>query len=70
LDRVEDIEAAIDRLPPDEFRRIAQWFGERDQQEWDRQLDLDSTSGKLDFLFAEAESESKKGLLRDWPQEK
>jgi hypothetical protein len=31
------------------------------------QLDSDSSAGKLDFLFDEAESESAKGLLREWP---
>ena len=67
MDRVEEIEAAIETLPPEEFRRIAQWFRERDQDQWDEQLDCDSASGKLDFLFEEAENESKKGLLREWP---
>jgi hypothetical protein len=31
MDRVEEIEAAIASLPPEEFRRIAQWFYEREQ---------------------------------------
>jgi len=70
VDRVEEIEAAIERLPPDEFQRIAQWFRERDQQPWDKQLDQDAVSGKLDFLFEEAEHESNQGLLRKWPQDK
>lgn len=60
MDRVEEIEAAIDGLPPEDFRRIAQWFRQRDQAHWDRQLDTDSSTGKLDFLFEEAESESSK----------
>lgn len=67
MDRVEEIEAAIDGLPPEEFRRIAQWFRERDQALWNAQLDADSQSHKLDFLFDEAEAESSQGLLRDWP---
>jgi hypothetical protein len=67
MDRVEEIEAAIDSLPPEEFRRIAKWFRDREQRLWDEQLDCDSVSGKLDSLFQEAESESKKQLLREWP---
>jgi hypothetical protein len=67
MDRVEEIEAAIDSLPPEEFRRIAKWFRDREQGLWDEQLDRDSVSGKLDSLFQEAESESKKQLLREWP---
>jgi len=67
MDRVGEIEAAIDRLSPEEFRRIAIWLRERDQQQWDEQLDRDSASGRLDFLFEEAEGESEKGPLREWP---
>jgi hypothetical protein len=67
MSRVEEIEAAIEGLPPEEYRRIAQWFRVREQMRWDEQMDADSSAGKLDFLFEEAESESAKGLLREWP---
>jgi len=67
MSRVEEIEAAIDGLPPEEYRRIAQWFRGREQGQWDEQMDADSSAGKLDFLFDEAEIESNKGLLREWP---
>ena len=70
MDRVEEIEAAIASLPPEEFRRIAEWFYEREQSLWDEQLDSDSASGKLDVLFEEAERESAQGLLREWPPAK
>jgi len=62
MDQVEEIEAAIERLPPDEFRRIARWLLERDQKRWDDQFDADSAAGKLDFLFEET--------ARDWPPPK
>ena len=70
MDRVEEIEAAIDGLPPEEYRRIVRWFHVREQERWDEQMDRDSSTGKLDFLFEEAESESAKGLLREWPPRK
>jgi hypothetical protein len=44
--------------------RESQW------EQWNEQLDRDSVSGKLDFLFDEAEDESKRGLLREWPPAK
>lgn len=70
MSRVEEIEAAIDGLPPEEYRRIVQWFRAREEKRWDDQMDSDSSAGKLDLLFDEAESESAKGLLREWsPQE-
>jgi hypothetical protein len=70
MDRVEEIEAAINSLAPDDYRRIAEWFRGLDQARWDKQLDLDSSTGKLDFLFEEAEGEGARGLLREWPPEK
>jgi hypothetical protein len=70
MSRVEEIEAAIDGLPAEDYRRIVQWFRAREQQRWDQQLDADCSAGKLDFLFDEAESESASGLLREWPSQK
>jgi hypothetical protein len=67
MDRAEQIEAAIDGLPPEEYRRIAEWFRAREQARWDEQMDRDSCTGKLDFLFAEAESEAAQEPLREWP---
>jgi hypothetical protein len=67
MDRVEEIETAIDRLPAEEYRRVVEWLLAREQAHWDERIDRDSSVGKLDFLFAEAESESERGILRDWP---
>jgi hypothetical protein len=67
MDRVEEIEAAIQGLPPQEHQRLVQWFRAREQARWDEQLDRDSSAGKLDFLFEEAEGESAEKLLREWP---
>jgi hypothetical protein len=81
VDRVEEIEAAIAGLPPEEYRRLVDWesarrmrcarsrkaIRDREQTRWDEQMDRDSTSGKLDFLFREAEDESAQGLVREWP---
>ncbi len=67
MDRAEEIEAAINDLPPEDARRIAEWLRERDQSLWDQQLDSDCAGGKLDFLFEEIEAESQQHLLRDWP---
>jgi hypothetical protein len=44
-------------------QRLLDWFRTR----WDNQMDQDSASGKLDFLFSEAENESAQGLVRPWP---
>lgn len=67
MSRVEEIEAAIEQLSPEEYRRVAQWFYDREQARWDEQLDRDSAAGGLDFLFDEASKEAEAGLLREWP---
>ena len=45
---------AIQSLPPLEYERFVEWFRAREQARWDEQMDRDSSSGKLDFLFDEA----------------
>lgn len=68
MDRVEEIEAAINQLTPGDFRRIVTWVRERDQLLWDHQMDDDSAGGRLDFLFEEVEADVGENLLRDWPK--
>jgi hypothetical protein len=70
MDRVEEIEAAINGLSPEDYRRFVQWFRAVEQTRWDEQMDRDSSGGKLDFLFEEAESESAHAPLREWPPRK
>jgi hypothetical protein len=70
MDRVEEIESAITRLPPEEYRRLVDWFRAREQARWDEQIDRDSAAGRLDFLFRESESESVQEIVRDWPPSK
>jgi hypothetical protein len=67
MSRVGEIEAAIDGLPPKEHWRVVQWFRVREQSRWDELTDADSSTGKLDFFFDEAESESTNRPLRKWP---
>jgi hypothetical protein len=67
MSRVEEIEAAIEGLSQEDYRRVARWFVERDQSLWDQQLDRDNASGKLDFLFEEADADVEAGLVREWP---
>jgi len=63
--RVEEIQAAIESLPYEEYIRLRQWFSERDWEKWDRQIEANSESGKLDFLIAEALTEKAKGSLKE-----
>jgi hypothetical protein len=52
--KVEEIQSAIESLSEDEYARLRRWFSERDWEKWDRQIEEDSESGKLEFLVKEA----------------
>ncbi|OGP92512.1 MAG: hypothetical protein A2Z19_00320 [Deltaproteobacteria bacterium RBG_16_54_18] len=59
------IKKAIDALPEDDYARLRQWFSEKDWRTWDREIEADSATGKLDFLVREAIDEKSKSKLRD-----
>jgi hypothetical protein len=63
--QVEEIQVAIESLPYQEYIRLMQWFSERDWEKWDRQIEADSESGKLDFLIEEALNEKAESILRE-----
>jgi hypothetical protein len=63
MSRVEEIERAIEGLSCDEFARVAQRVHALEQERWDAELDRDASSGKLDFLIAEAQEDREQGRL-------
>jgi hypothetical protein len=65
MTRIEEIENAVASLPVEEYRKFREWFLERDWAQWDKQIEADSESGKLDFLVKEAMEEKDRGDLRD-----
>jgi len=65
MSRVEELQTAIVSLAPEEYARLRQWFAERDWEQWDRQIEEDAQSGKLDFLIDEAMAERAQGRLRE-----
>ena len=70
MSTVEEIEQAAQQLAPADFSRLASWISARYHALWAEQLDCDGASGKLDFLFSEAEAERQAGQLHDWPSDK
>jgi hypothetical protein len=51
---LEQIEAAILQLLPDQFHQLLEWFLELDHQRWDEQLQRDIADGNLEALAEEA----------------
>jgi hypothetical protein len=62
---VDEIEKAIPKLSSKERARLLRLLAEMDDAEWDRQIEEDAKSGKLDKLFAESEADFRKGRVRD-----
>jgi hypothetical protein len=65
MTKIDAIKKAINALPKDEYAQLRQWFSEKDWSTWDREIGVDSASGKLDFLVSEALDEKSKGKLRN-----
>jgi hypothetical protein len=64
MTRIEELESAIDALPADQYSMLRDWFWERDWAKWDREIEVDAASGKLDSLFQEAQDAKANGTLR------
>ena len=65
MSKVQRIQIEIESLSDEEYSKLRKWFSERDWEKWDRQIDEDSGSGKLDFLIKEALDEKSKGNLKE-----
>ncbi|MCZ6677959.1 MAG: hypothetical protein O7E52_11990 [Candidatus Poribacteria bacterium] len=65
MSNVEEIKAAIEALAEPDYVQLRQWFSERDWERWDKQIEADSKSGKLDFLIVEALEEKTKRTLKE-----
>ncbi|HHT9126592.1 MAG TPA: hypothetical protein ACFYD6_12375 [Candidatus Brocadiia bacterium] len=63
MSKVEEIKSAIESLSEEEYVRLRRWFCEKDWEKWERAIQEDSNSGKIDFLIQEALKEKKSGKL-------
>jgi hypothetical protein len=59
MSTVQEIEAAIDKLPPGELLALVDRLREKHAEAWDRQIEADAASGKLDSLYARLEKENR-----------
>jgi hypothetical protein len=51
MSELEELEERIRNLPPKELAKFRAWFVEFDHLLWDKQIESDAESGKLDRLF-------------------
>ena len=65
MEDVKSIERAVEALPPSKLAEFRRWFAEFDAAAWDRQIEDDAASGRLDRLAAEARADHAAGPSRE-----
>jgi hypothetical protein len=60
-----EVESAIKQLPESEVRALANWLQDYLDEMWDRQIEADLASGKLDRLIPQAEEDMATNNVRD-----
>ncbi len=65
MTKLEDIEKAIEQLPPEQLARFRAWFDAFDGARFDARIERDAKSGKLDKLAEQALADHRNGLSRE-----
>jgi len=65
MTKLQAIEEEIKKLSPEELAELREWFLERDAEEWDREIDSDAASGRLDRLFEKSLADHRRGKSRE-----
>lgn len=58
---VEALQAAVARLPAEEFDRFSRWFEEFLADQWDSQIEVDILAGRLDAADRRADDDFQGG---------
>jgi len=64
MSTVEEITAAIERLPADQVARVRAWLAEYAERLWDEQIERDERDGRVDALIDRALEEHRAGRTR------
>jgi hypothetical protein len=62
---IEDIEKAVAKLSPEELVKFRAWFDEFEAERFDRKIERDVETGRLDRLADEALAEHRAGRSRE-----
>ena len=65
MTKLQLLEEEIKKLSPEEIAELRDWLLERDTQQWDRQIERDAASGKLDKLFEKSVADHRAGKSRE-----
>lgn len=59
-----ELETAITQLPTKDLDQLAEWLENYREEMWDKQIENDLATGRLDALLSDVEKESEAGLAR------
>jgi hypothetical protein len=65
MSKIDELKADIERLPSEELTELFRWLSEKEWKIWDKEIEADSQTGRLDFLVREAHEEKAKGTLKE-----
>ncbi len=65
MTKVQQIEAEILKLSPEDFAKLRDWLAEQDAQRWDEQIEEDAKAGRLDKLGEKALKDLRAGRSTD-----
>ena len=63
-----DIIGEVQKLPPEDVFELSRWIREYEAELWDKQIERDIRSGKLDKLAQQAIAELRDGKTRPFPE--
>jgi len=65
MTKVQALEQEIETLSPEELAELRMWLDEREAEAWDREIERDAASGKLDKLFEKSMADHLAGKSRE-----
>jgi len=65
MTKLEMLEEEIKKLSAEEVAELRDWLLERDAEAWDREIERDAASGKLDEIFDKSVSDHRAGKSRE-----
>jgi len=65
MTKVQALEQEIETLSAEELAELRLWLDEREAEAWDREIERDAASGKLDKLFEKSLQDHRAGKSRE-----
>lgn len=65
MSKLEDIEKAVTELPADQLAQFRAWFEEFEADRFDKKIEQDANTGRLDRLAEQALADFRAGRARE-----